>query len=217
MSRKVGYATHGIALHLHVRAEHLADQRLQAPEFHNKQLVVRYKRRKKDPYKKGAQDARGSERKKGGKKKDDALFTARLPSAALAARCTSVSWLLSKKRMGSSVSRPTGRTSFSVISANASAALRCRSTLSENDSVVRAVKGEPVKKLVVVRSVEAVSRRAGVCSGARGCSLSRYCRRSATASRSFSSSNGSYDCDLRPWTAPAFSEWADRVERGRTA
>ena len=82
-----------------------------------------------------------------------ALFTARFPRAALAARCTSVSWLLRRKRMGSSVSRPTGRTSFSVISANARAALRCRSTLSENERVVNAESGSPVKKLVVVRSV----------------------------------------------------------------
>lgn len=56
--------------------------------------------------------------------------------------------------MGSSVSRPTGRTSFSVISANASAALRWRSTLSENESVVNAESGAPAKKLVVVRSFE---------------------------------------------------------------
>lgn len=56
--------------------------------------------------------------------------------------------------MGSSVSRPTGRTSFSVISANASAALRWRSTLSEKESVVSAESGEPVKKLVVVLSFE---------------------------------------------------------------
>ena len=54
--------------------------------------------------------------------------------------------------MGSRVSRPTGRTSFSVISAKANAALRCRSTLSENESVVNAESGDPVKKLVVVRS-----------------------------------------------------------------
>jgi len=54
--------------------------------------------------------------------------------------------------MGSRVSRPTGRTSFSVISANARAALRCRSTLSENESVVNAVSGGPEKKLVFVRS-----------------------------------------------------------------
>lgn len=54
--------------------------------------------------------------------------------------------------MGSSVSRPTGRTSFSVISAKARAALRCKSTLSEKERVVNAVSGEPVKKFVVVRS-----------------------------------------------------------------
>ena len=59
--------------------------------------------------------------------------------------------------MGSRVSRPTGRTSFSVISANASAALRCRSTLSENERVVNADSGAPEKKLVVVRSMKAVS------------------------------------------------------------
>ena len=81
------------------------------------------------------------------------LLTAKFPNAALAARCTSVSWLLSKKRIGSRVSRPTGRTSFSVISAKARAALRCKSTLSEKDSVVKAESGDPEKKLVVVRSV----------------------------------------------------------------
>lgn len=54
--------------------------------------------------------------------------------------------------MGSRVSRPTGRTSFSVISAKARAALRCKSTLSEKESVVNAESGDPVKKLVVVRS-----------------------------------------------------------------
>lgn len=132
-------------------------------------------------------------------------MTARLPNAALAARCTSVSWLLSRKRMGSSVSRPTGRTSFSVISANARAALRWRSTLSEKESVVNAESGDPEKKLVVVRSaVEgcengAVGER--LRARPRGYLLSRYCKRSATASRSFSRSRGSYDCDLREWTA----------------
>jgi hypothetical protein len=54
--------------------------------------------------------------------------------------------------MGSKVSLPTGLTSFSVISANASAALRWRSTLSENESVVSEARGDPEKKLVVVRS-----------------------------------------------------------------
>ena len=39
-----------------------------------------------------------------------------------------------------------------MISANARAALRWRSTLSENESVVNAVSGGPEKKLVFVRS-----------------------------------------------------------------
>ena len=80
-------------------------------------------------------------------------LTARLPSAAEAARCTSVSWLLRRKRRGSRVSLPTCLTSFSVISVNARAALRCRSMLSEKDSVVSVDNGEPVKKFVVVRSM----------------------------------------------------------------
>ena len=124
-------------------------------------------------------------------------MTAKLPSAALAARCTSWSWLVNRYRTGSSVSRPTSRTSFSVISAKASAADRCRSTLSEKESVVRAARGEPVKKLVVLRSpvsgchpLHGTGRRALTRSPSD--SLSRYCKRSATASRSFSSSNGSY-------------------------
>lgn len=89
--------------------------------------------------------------------KKNRLLTARLPSAALAALWTSVSWLPSRKRIGSRVSLPTGRTSFSVISAKARAALRCRSTFSENDNVVKAESGEPLKKLVVVRSVISVN------------------------------------------------------------
>lgn len=52
------------------------------------------------------------------------------------------------------MSLPTSLTSFSVISANASAADRCRSTLSEKERVVSAARGDPVKKLVVVRSVQ---------------------------------------------------------------
>ncbi len=50
--------------------------------------------------------------------------------------------------MGSSVSRPTGRTSFSVISAKASAALLCKSTLSEKDNVFQCLErlsGEEVR------------------------------------------------------------------------
>ena len=140
VSGEISDASDGIALHFDVGAEHLADERFQSTELDNEQLILRYIRiiNLKDvkPY------------------RVDALFTARFPRAALAARCTSVSWLERRKRIGSRVSRPTGRTSFSVISAKASAALRCRSTLSEKESVVSAESGEPLKKLVVVRSSE---------------------------------------------------------------
>jgi hypothetical protein len=44
--------------------------------------------------------------------KNHLLFTARFPSAALAARCTSISGLCNRNRMGSRVSRPTSRTSL---------------------------------------------------------------------------------------------------------
>lgn len=54
--------------------------------------------------------------------------------------------------MGSSVSRPTSLTSFSVISAKARAAERCKSTLSLNERVVNDARGAPVKKFVVCRS-----------------------------------------------------------------
>ena len=110
-------------------------------------------------------------------------LTARLPSAALAARCTSTSCELNKNRMGSRVSRETSRTSFSVISANARAADLCRSTLSEYERVDKARKGSPVKKLVSWR-------------------FSRYWSRSATASRSLSSKRGSYG-----WCAVEAARW----------
>lgn len=44
------------------------------------------------------------------------------------------------------------RTHFSVISAKARAALRCRSTFSEYERVERERSGSPVKKLVSLRS-----------------------------------------------------------------
>lgn len=66
---------------------------------------------------------------------------------------------------------------------------------------MREASGEPEKKLVVVRSegpssVLNAELRADIANA-----LSRYCRRSATASRSFSRSKGSYACDLRKGTA----------------
>lgn len=54
--------------------------------------------------------------------------------------------------IGSNVSLPTSLTSFSVISAKASAADLCKSTLSLNDNVLRDRSGSPVKKLVSERS-----------------------------------------------------------------
>ena len=86
-------------------------------------------------------------------------LTAKLPSAALAALCTSTSWLCKRNMIGSSVSLPTSLTSFSVISANARAALRCRSTLSLKESVDKDRSGSPAKKLVSDRSEEARSSR----------------------------------------------------------
>ena len=137
MRSQIGHTTNGIALNFDVRAQHLADESLQTTKLDDEQLVLGYEVLSlliDQTY------------------QLNSLFTAKLPRAALAARWTSVSWLERRKRMGSRVSRPTGRTSFSVISAKASAALRWRSTLSEKESVVNAESGDPVKKLVVVRS-----------------------------------------------------------------
>lgn len=142
MSCQVCDAADSVTLHLHIRTQHLSDERFQSAEFHNEKLIIRYKNptwHRSTPRRKANVDF-------------DVLLTAKLPNAALAARCTSVSWLLSRNRMGSSVSRLTACTSFSVISAKARAALRWRSTLSEKESVVSAERGEPSKKLVVVRS-----------------------------------------------------------------
>ena len=138
MSRQVRHAANSIALDFDVWAQHLPDQGLQATEFDDEELVLSLKSMSA-----GVAEQRQS----------SILLTAKLPSAALAARCTSVSRLLRRNKMGSRVSRPTGLTSFSVISAKARAALRWRSTLSEKESVVNALSGEPEKKLVVVRSV----------------------------------------------------------------
>lgn len=139
MSGKVSDAANRVALHLDIRAKHLPDEWFKPAQPHDEQLVL------------GCRTSiriRTAQREKRG----GLLFTARLPSAALAARWTSVSWLLRRNRIGSNVSLPTCRTSFSVISANARAALRWRSIFSEKESVVRALRGDPVKKLVVVRS-----------------------------------------------------------------
>lgn len=59
------------------------------------------------------------------------LLTARFPSAALAARCTSISGLCRRYNIGRKHSSLTSLTSLSVISANVRLALRCSSTFSE--------------------------------------------------------------------------------------
>ena len=95
------------------------------------------------------------------------LLTARLPSAAQAARCTSISGFCRRNRIGSRVSRSTSLTSkvlgqlavqsiswrrgglpLSVISANVKLALRCKSMLSEYTNVLNARRGSPEKKSV---------------------------------------------------------------------
>jgi len=127
-------------LYLNIWTEHLPNERFKTAKFDDKQLILGW-------------TLSGQTPSAPTKEIIHALLTAKLPNAALAARCTSVSWLLNKKRIGSRVSRRTERTSFSVISAKARAALRWRSTLSENERVVNAERGEPVKKFVVVRSI----------------------------------------------------------------
>jgi hypothetical protein len=146
----------------------------------------------------------------------DVLFTARLPSAALAARCTSRSGFCSRNRIGSSVSRSTSLTSAcghgqqwfnsrqtqrrgrvqvprSVISAKVKLADRCKSMLSEYTRVLNARRGSPEKKSVSARWTKSVYGRATQpCKGGRGRgTFSRKPSKSATASRSLSASTGS--------------------------
>jgi hypothetical protein len=75
--RKVCDAANGVTLDLDVRAEHLPDERLQTAKLYDKKLVLGCGSRL------SARDSENTTL--------DALFTARLPRAALAARWTSVS------------------------------------------------------------------------------------------------------------------------------
>ena len=59
------------------------------------------------------------------------VFTAKFPKAPHAARCTSESASCNNIKIGSNTSLLTSLTSFSVISANANAALLCKSIFSE--------------------------------------------------------------------------------------
>jgi hypothetical protein len=76
MSSQVRYTAYSIALNLDVWTEHLADERFKTAKFNNQQFVVGYKC--------GHDEEVNST-------PIYSLLTARLPNAALAARCTSVS------------------------------------------------------------------------------------------------------------------------------
>ena len=164
---EVRYAPDSIALDFDICRQHLADQGWEPSELHNKDLVVRYRTRQILARSRSISI--------------HLLLTARFPRAALAARCTSMSELWSRKSIGSRVSRSTSRTSVcfpsamtgtarhlrpqyvasrglfqayaprSVISANVRLALRWRSILSEKTRVLRARRGSPEKKSVSPR------------------------------------------------------------------
>ncbi len=92
---QVGDATNRIALNLDVWRHHLADKRSEASKEYNSDLILGYTR----------SDTIYTTRTA------NSLLTARLPRAALAARCTSISGLCRRNKIGSRVSRSTSRTS----------------------------------------------------------------------------------------------------------
>jgi hypothetical protein len=97
-------ATNRIALHLDVRRHHLANERCKSTEEYNGDLVFRCKQSETN--------------RAANVKMLDLLLTARFPSAALAARCTSISGLCKRKSMGSRVSRSTSRTSMELLASS---------------------------------------------------------------------------------------------------
>lgn len=140
------------------------------------------------------------------------LFTARLPRAALAARCTSMSGFWSRNRIGSRVSRSTSLTSRRNV-VRCCIYVWCRvmylALLSRQRSSLRTVVDR------CCPSIQAYSARGGVhqkrsrsrlaaqvsmgSSGSRGGgqrTFSRKPSRSATASRSLSANTGSYILSL---------------------
>ena len=172
VGRQVGDASDGITLHLDVRRHHLTDQRRQSTQQDNRNFVL-------------GCSFRQSRTLLACLRLEYILLTARLPSAALAARCTSRSGFCRRNKMGSNVSRSTSRTSTrphrsetmkrttqivmgrewledrprSVISAKVKLALRCRSTLSEYTNVLSARSGSPLKKSTSDRCSERQSSR----------------------------------------------------------
>lgn len=98
--RQVGDAANSIALYLHIRRHHLPDKRCQASELDNQDLVLGCSITLAQPSHQHPTPWKVS-----------LLLTARLPKAALAALCTSISGLWRRNRIGSRVSRSTSRTS----------------------------------------------------------------------------------------------------------
>ena len=80
MSSQIGHASNCIALYFDVGTEHLPDQRLQTTELYYKEFVLGCYHGRLETVSDVAEC--------------DVLLTARFPRAALAARWTSVSWLL---------------------------------------------------------------------------------------------------------------------------
>ena len=114
---EVGDAADGVALHLDVGRHHLSDEGSQATQEDDGDFVLRCQAvsivmLEDFTIVKGDRGARASPPPPGNRSGGAILLlTARLPKAALAARCTSMSGLLRRKRIGSRVSRSTSRTS----------------------------------------------------------------------------------------------------------
>lgn len=101
MSGEVRDTANRIALHFNIWRHHLADERSQTTKYDDIYFVLGCIRLVH------ASDFATTH---------NVLLTARFPSAALAARCTSISGLCKRKSIGSRVSRPTSRTSAGMMS-----------------------------------------------------------------------------------------------------
>lgn len=95
MCSQIRDASDGVALHLDIGRVHLLDQGRQSTESDYGDFVLSYK----------------SQQALVAISREYILLTARLPRAALAARCTSISGFWRRNRMGSRVSRSTSLTS----------------------------------------------------------------------------------------------------------
>lgn len=97
MRSEVCDAPYSITLNLNVGRQHLTDERRETSQLNDEDLVLRWEVLSVIVFTR----LHGS----------NLLLTARFPSAALAARCTSISELWSRNNIGSRVSRSTSRTS----------------------------------------------------------------------------------------------------------